>query len=120
MIPVDKGTTALEMKTCFLEATSTLEDIDGPSLNLKGIKLWKQSTDDDGNEKWLPLEDGATVDKSGLDQGHIVGVSVKRDGKAFMRGTKKCRLADDNGTGDFPKPVIAVAVPEEQELIADE
>ena len=60
-----------------------MDDIGGSTLVTDNIKLWKQSSDDGSNEIWIGLDNTATVDKSGLDQGHIVGVSIQKDGKAI-------------------------------------
>lgn len=88
-IPVTKQTTVSELKSTFIEATSSsldsLQESEGLQSNptTKTIKLFKQSEDEQGNEKWIPLEDSTNVDKAGLDQGHVVGVSFERDGELF-------------------------------------
>ncbi|CAD6569358.1 MAG: hypothetical protein CYPHOPRED_003302 [Cyphobasidiales sp. Tagirdzhanova-0007] len=99
IVPVNKATTCFEMKKSFLEAISAMDDIGGSTLVTDNIKLWKQSSDDGSNEIWIGLDNTATVDKSGLDQGHIVGVSIQKD-------------------GDFAEPVIAI--PPEAEPIMDD
>jgi hypothetical protein len=98
---VTSRTTVSELKTSFIEAiTNTLnqmrdpepepevkaelatllplstEDDPDPDPTVKTIKLFKQSEDEQGDEKWIPLDDDkANVDRIGLDQGHVVGVS---------------------------------------------
>lgn len=85
-MPVTSKTTVAELKTAFLEAIATsLEDLkDSEGLEedpiYETIKLFKQSEDDEGNEKWIPLDDKTNVDKAGLDQGHVVGISFQREG----------------------------------------
>lgn len=88
--PVTSTTTVSQLKSTFIEAIqSSLEELkdsegleDDPTTST--IKLFKQSEDEQGNEKWIPLDDSNNVDKAGLDQGHVVGVSFKRDGKRCL------------------------------------
>lgn len=83
-------TTVSQLKSTFIEAIqSSLEELkdsegleDDPTTST--IKLFKQSEDEQGIEKWIPLDDSTNVDKAGLDQGHVVGVSFKRDGKRIL------------------------------------
>lgn len=94
-------TTVSELKSTFIEAiSSSLEDLqESESIDydptVKELKLFKQSEDDQGDEKWIPLEDSTNVDKAGLDQGHVVGVSFEKDGEFWERKvilTKRVRL----------------------------
>lgn len=95
-VPVTASTKVSELKTILIEAIHTsleeLKDSEGldEDPTTSTIKLFKQSEDDQGNEKWIPLEDVATVDKAGLDQGHVVGVSFQRDGRFYMYRLYPC------------------------------
>lgn len=86
-IPVEKTTTIGQLKSTFIEAVAGQDEINekiagGGELGAESIKLWKYSSDDDGNEKWIALgSDSATVDRAGLDQSHVVGVSFLENGE---------------------------------------
>lgn len=96
--PVSSTTTVSQLKATFIEAVqSSLEDLmDGDDVSspptTSTIKLFKQSEDEQGNEKWIPLDDSINVDKAGLDQGHVVGVSFKKNGKSTCSSRLSCLI----------------------------
>jgi hypothetical protein len=77
---VDKTTKTSELKKAFIEASTVIEEYEDLNLSQSQIKLFKSTQDDEGGQTWLEMDDTATVDKVGLDQGHVVGVSLKKDG----------------------------------------
>ena len=97
MVPVDKKTTVLELKEAFIAAYGDGRDPSLPSMDddelvegaaqakaqtVDSIKLFKHTLDEDDNDAWIPMDDHkSNVDKVGLDQGHVVGVSLKTNGE---------------------------------------
>lgn len=84
MVPVEKSMTISELKQSFIEASlaaASSEEEDALESKPANIKLFKQGVDTEGNESWVALDDKATVDRAGLDQGHIVGVSFSKEGE---------------------------------------
>lgn len=80
MVPVEKSTTIFELKKAFIEASHALGE-DDVEMRPANIRLYKQGVDSEGSESWVALDDEATVDKAGLEQGHLVGVSFSSKGR---------------------------------------
>lgn len=95
MVPVEKSTTVLELKESFIEASSAAAS-EGDEVETRpaNIKLFKQGVDSEGHESWVPLDDKMTVDKAGLDQGHLIGVSFSSKGASSCDPGRRARLTE--------------------------
>ncbi len=91
MIPVEKSMTILELKQAFIEASKAAASSEEDAVETKpaNIKLFKQGVDSEGNESWVALDDKATVDRAGLDQGHVVGASFGSQGAMDLHVCEK-------------------------------
>ena len=108
MIPVEKSMTVLELKQAFIEASKAAASSEEDAVETKpaNIKLFKQGVDSEGNESWVALDDKATVDRAGLDQGHVVGASFASQGATDLRLDDEAELTGLR-SGKFAEPVIA-------------